>query len=276
MQSHEKEINTPQGRFVLDGSADAKMASRLAEPVYPQEDVLKLAEALNAQKIVDVGAHVGTVSVPLARQGKHVTAFEPNPASFAFLQRNCAQNDVRVDIRNKGLGRAVGRASVAETQQQNAGAHSLSVGDEIEVSTLDIEVKEADLIKIDVEGMELDVLLGGKKLVEHTRPAVYFEVNLSALRGHTTHLTDLTKFFTSRKYRLYYLENETLYRVPSLTFAALCIAPRSLLFGSPSAPFDLVAIHHSAPLPYRAHGALRSVVFLITRYVRLQYGRFFR
>lgn len=276
MPSHGKEINTVYGRFVLDSSADAKMAGRLAQEEYPQKDVLDLAEALHAKRVVDVGAHVGTVSVPLALKGIEVVAFEPNPTSFAFLQTNSLHNQARVDVRNKGLGRAPGRASVAVLQEQNAGAHSLSAGDDIEVSTLDAEVSTADLIKIDVEGMELEVLEGAQNLIENAKPAVYFEVNLTALRSHRAHLSKLTSFFTRRTYHLYYLEQQILYRVPGITWAAFFIAPRSLLFGSSSAPFDLLALHRTVPLPYRTHGVLRSMMFLITRYLRLQYGRLFR
>jgi len=275
MPSHEKEINTAHGRFVLDQQADAKMASRLAQPEYPQQDVIDLAEALGATTVIDIGAHVGTVSVPLALQGKRVVAFEPNPESFAFLQKNCERNAVHIDARNKGLAQHPGRASVAVLQTSNAGAHTLGEGDDIEISTLDAEVQETDFIKIDVEGMELEVLLGGKKLIETVRPAIYFEVNLSALHAHATPLSALTAFFKHAGYHLYILEGKTLYQVPSVTFAAFFIAPRSLLFRAPSAPFDALALHLGTMLPYQVLPVWRTFVFLLTRYVTLQYGRLF-
>ncbi|MBP9711148.1 MAG: FkbM family methyltransferase [Candidatus Pacebacteria bacterium] len=272
----EQTIPTAFGRFVLDSEADAKMASRLARPEYPQQDVIDLARALKAEKVVDIGAHVGTVSVPLALQGMKVVAFEPNMESFTFLQKNCEGNTVHIDARNKGLADKSGRASVAVLQTSNAGAHTLGEGNDVEVSMLDTEVSSTDFIKIDVEGMELSVLRGGSKLIERSSPAVFFEVNLSALRAHGTTLASLTAFFKQAGYQLYVLDSYRLYRVPSLTFAALFIAPRSLLFKSSSAPFDILAMSARATLPYPAHSPLRSSVYLLMRYIKAQYGRLFR
>lgn len=276
MQSHEKEINTSYGRFVLDGSADAKMASRLASTPYPQQDVIDLVRACDARTVVDVGAHVGTVSVPLAQASVAVTAFEPNAKTFEYLQRNSAQNGVRIDTRNKGLAQTPGRASSTVVQQTNAGAHTLGVGDDIEVSTLDAEVDTADFIKIDVEGMELEVLEGGVQLLARAHPAVYFEVNLTALRAHGTPLGRLTDFFTRAGYALYVVGDRRLYRVPGVAFAALFFAPRSIVTGSDAAPFDLLAVHREARVPYPTRGVLISSIFLLLRYVTLQYGRFTR
>lgn len=275
MPSHEKEVNTAYGRFLLDGGSDAKMAARLAAGAYPQQEVLDLVDALDANTIVDVGAHIGTVTVPLAARGKKVIAFEPNPLSYGYLEQNCQRNGITPDIRNKGLGSAPGHAHMVARQSGNAGAHSLEAGGDIEVSTLSTEVAAADFIKIDVEGMELSVLEGAEKLITESRPAIYFEVNLSALRAHHVSLAALTRFFNRSHYALYVVEHAALYRLSGLMSAAFLIAPRSLLFGSRSAPFDVLALPSEAVLPYRVHGQLMSLMYLCARYFKLQYGRFF-
>lgn len=275
MQSHENVIQTRHGHFLLDTTTDAKMAGRLVGNIFPQQDLLELIQALGTRKVIDVGAHVGTVSIPAAELGKEVIAFEPNLQSFGYLKHNIELNKSRVDMRNKGLAEKKGRAKILITQNSNAGAHSLVAGDEVEVSTLDLEIPQADFIKIDVEGMELSVLKGGTKLIEQSHPAIYFEVNISALRDHGTSLCQLSRFFLSRNYRLYFLENRILYRLPGLSFAALYIAPRSFLFESPSAPFDVLALPAEVRPPYPSGRYIRTSVYLFTRYVKLQYARFF-
>lgn len=278
MLSHEKEINTSYGRFILDANADAKMALHLEGARYPQQDALELIQAFGVKSVVDIGAHIGTVTVPLARAGVQVIAFEPNSTTFDYLSRNCVLNQVTPDLRNKGLGKNPGKARTAPHGVGNAGSHSLALasGGDIEISTLDTEVATTDFIKIDVEGMELPVLEGGQALLKHMHPSIYFEVNLRALRRHQTSLQALSKFLTQAGYRLYFLENKRLYQVPSVSVSALFIAPRSFLFGSRSAPFDLLAVHSSVIVPYPIVASLKSFVFLLGRYITRQYARFAR
>ena len=272
METH---IQTTHGMFALNAHTDAKMAARLAEETFPQQETLDLIEALGAKRVVDVGAHIGTVSIPLAKLGKNVVAFEPSPESFKYLIRNAELNGVTIDARNKGLADTPGRAHSVARQSGNAGAHTLEAGDEIKVSTLDAEIQDADFIKIDVEGMELAVLKGGQALLERSRPAVYFEVNLTALRARRTLLASLAKFFRAHRYRFYFCADHVLYELPGLTPAALLVTPRSMLFGGPSALFDVLALAAESRAPYPARSRMHAMLYLLTRYVKLQYARFF-
>jgi hypothetical protein len=134
---------------------------------------------------------------------------------------------------------------VCSSDLSNAGANTLVLGGDIPIVTLDHEVPHADFIKMDVEGMELDVLRGGTQLIERARPTVLFEVNLSQLRAHGASPRALEKFFTERKYKLYMpFEGEhcTLASVYSATLLTAFITPRAWLTFSESAPFDLVAV----------------------------------
>ena len=259
-------IETAFGRFAIDETADAKMASKL-QSVFPHQALFELINFLGPKTIVDIGAHIGTVSVPLAKKYK-VIAFEPNPASLRFLKHNAELNGVFLDARGKGLANVSGRARILE-RMGNAGANSLAPGAEVEVSILDHEVQEADFVKIDVEGMELKVLGGGKKLIEQSRPAIYFEVNLSALRAHNAKLRELEKFFKKHNYALYFWDKK-LFKLPSLALAVFLVTPRSFLLGGPAAPFDVLALPAE-----RAVGAGPASPHLIMRYLKSQYARFF-
>jgi hypothetical protein len=60
----------------------------------------------------------------------------------------------------------------------------------------DLRLTRLDLLKIDVEGMEMDVLLGAERTIDSCRPAMIIEVKKSN-RG------DITSFITNFGYNYY-------------------------------------------------------------------------
>jgi FkbM family methyltransferase len=145
---------------------------------------------------VDVGANRGQElreAVRVAPRGRHL-AFEPIPA----LARELARAFPQVDCRCKALG---GRAQTAEfchytkldgwsglrERPEIDAARGRPERITVEVSTLDAELGELipRVVKIDVEGAELDVLRGGLSMLCDARPIVVFEyrAEASALYG---------------------------------------------------------------------------------------------
>jgi Met-10+ like-protein len=105
---------------------------------------------------VDVGAHIGYYTVGAARTTSgRVLALEPNPDARAQLERNVALN---------GLENVIVRPAAVE----------------VDVSTVDREVEAARLeprvVKIDVEGGELDVVAGMTQTLE-AKPVLLVEVS---------------------------------------------------------------------------------------------------
>jgi len=86
-------------------------------------------------------------------------------------------------------------------------ANSVDVGLSFEIKTLDTYCKEnsinkIDFLKIDIEGMEIDVLNGGKKIIEKSTKIIQFEYGLCILdRGIDP--DDLVGWFDSDKFDLY-------------------------------------------------------------------------
>src|SRR3989344_8344175 len=247
-------IETAQGTFFVDNERDTKMAKALESGIYPHERLFKLARTFVNKKsiVIDAGAHIGTFAIPIASKVGKVIAFEPSIEAFTLLSRNVQENRVSIRAVHKALGNKTGSGTLVVRNTSNAGANTLIEGGDIPITTLDSEVAHADLIKIDVEGMELDVLIGGSKLIERARPVVLFEVNVSQLRAHGTSPRELERFFTERTYRLYFLIEQTnkLARVRSTTLLTALIAPRAWLLFDESAPFDLVAIPQERALPF--------------------------
>jgi FkbM family methyltransferase len=143
--------------------------------------------------VLDVGANFGYYSLSLASglNGEgHVYAFEPCKPTFSRLQQNIALNSLQSKITavRSGLSDSPGVAFL-HLDPSNSGAATLSheaEGETISLDTLDNfcdvrKVRKVDLIKIDVEGHELQVLNGGKKVLSSQRPVIMIEFNSAAL-----------------------------------------------------------------------------------------------
>jgi FkbM family methyltransferase len=147
------------------------------------------------QVVVDAGANIGTHSLFFARAvqpGGAVVAFEPQRVLFQMLCGNLAINGLRnVDARQAGVGAApatmqappldYGRESnfggVRLVPEDEAGAGPR--GETVPIVPIDgLGLERCDLIKLDVEGMEREALLGARRTVERHRPAIYLENNI--------------------------------------------------------------------------------------------------
>ena len=136
--------------------------------------------------VLDIGANIGNHALYLAAvAGCRVEAFEPNPALCAAVRQSIALNALgdRLKLHETGLGRAPDRASFTTQKPSNLGSQSLALGSgEMLVSVLDTFGfdRPVEVIKLDVEGMELDVLDGAAALLQRDRPLVYVECSTEA------------------------------------------------------------------------------------------------
>ena len=117
----------------------------------------------------DVGANVGLYTCFLSQVVEETVAFEPHPVNLKRLKENVELNDLsNVHVRAEALSNVDGTAELAVTGASVAGegTHSLATGSEdrsVEIETvrgdsLDDQVPSPDVVKIDVEGAELNVL----------------------------------------------------------------------------------------------------------------------
>jgi len=145
--------------------------------------------------VIDVGANIGTHTVFFAQRvgaTGQVQAFEPQRIVFQNLCANLALNGLlNVRAFHAAVAREPGTIavpSVAYAEPGNhggvalaAGAATAAGGERVPLMRLDgLGLDRCRLLKIDVEGMELDVLEGGRSLVEAARPIVYVENNDAA------------------------------------------------------------------------------------------------
>jgi len=138
---------------------------------------------------LDVGANIGNHTVFIGKVlGLNTIAFEPTPRSHAVLCKNIALNglDGHVQALRIGAGAQTGHATVQTRDAANWGMNQLHADSdgEIEVKRLDDISRTGPvvLMKVDVEGMELDVLRGAAEILRTDHPLLYIEAATDAQR----------------------------------------------------------------------------------------------
>ena len=141
------------------------------------------------QTVIEVGANIGSHTVGLAKRvgpSGQVFAFEPQRACFALLQSQIALNQLHSVIAfNEGSGAdecELWLPQIDYSRQGNYGGVPLRRSgsgrqEKVKVRRLDDVFPDTPvhLIKIDVEGMEREVIEGARKLIESSKPNLYVE-----------------------------------------------------------------------------------------------------
>lgn len=154
--------------------------------IFYERDVLDQIAAITlpAGAIVDAGANIGNHSLYFSViMGRSVIAVEPYAPAHEVLEENIAINGLgdSVQIVGAALGGAAGRGRMLLSDGDNIGAARFVPDDNGPVSVRTIDDIATDtrvaLIKIDVEGSELDVLSGAAETINRCRPVVVVEVH---------------------------------------------------------------------------------------------------
>jgi FkbM family methyltransferase len=147
--------------------------------------------AAKSEIIIDVGAHIGHLSIVagLINTKAKIFSFEPLPRVADLLRRNVQLNNLQVDVRQKALGREPGTApffaipggipsssSLSKEFMLQSGVKEIEAVS-VEVSTLDAEniPEGVTLLKLDTETTEPDVVAGAHKLLKR-KPVIFVEV----------------------------------------------------------------------------------------------------
>lgn len=169
---------------------------------------------------VDVGAYIGEVLLKILDTRKinirEAHLIEPNPESFTKLKENVQDCNVpSCNVYNFGISNQVGiatfRAAKSMTKKLNADIPISNASNlfEVECQRLDdissvFTDGHVDLLKLDVEGEELDVLQSAKALFERQRVDVlYVEVGLNREGTQQTYFGVLDSILQSHGYRVF-------------------------------------------------------------------------
>lgn len=177
-------------RMLIDPSIDKGVELSLYETgTYEKGTVQLLGDFLRPGSVfIDIGANIGLMSAIASRKvgasGK-VIAVEANPETVEILRYNLALNDCdNVEVYPIALGSGTGTAILYENWNVNRGGASLlsqgdETGTEVPVARLEDLFSDipATLIKMDVEGYELEVLKGGAEYIRRCLPVLIIEVS---------------------------------------------------------------------------------------------------
>jgi FkbM family methyltransferase len=190
---------------------------------YEQPELDMLGTLLHTDAVVfDVGANVGNHTLFFAQHAKHVYAFEPFPALATRLKNQLAhnaithvtlmpyglgaQNEERTffapQAHNQGMGSFTGQYASAHTEKSSL---PLRNGDSV---VRELNLPHLDLVKIDVEGMELEVLKGLQETIAKLRPILFVEFSaaqVSDTQDVRSILPDGYAWYTVRGYRSVYV-----------------------------------------------------------------------
>ncbi len=140
---------------------------------YPIYEQAIHACGLRCSTAIDVGAHVGLWSYFMTRDFARVIAFEPIAEHRLCWLANVPSRP-RDALYPCALGAKAGSVGFARPEASSSRAFVDGPGP-IPMRTLDSFDLEADLLKIDCEGYELEVLEGAFDLLSFCRPVVAIE-----------------------------------------------------------------------------------------------------
>jgi FkbM family methyltransferase len=184
----------------MEGSVAAEVvAGEIGHGAYDFSD-LRFARG---DVILDLGAHVGLVSICLAKLHPYVTihAFEPSPPVFALLEENLRRNRVtNVVAHNMAVGARSGTVDLVAHLTSNSagstaflGASAAAGHDSFTVASMSLDaifetygIDRCPLMKIDIEGSEYETLYASQQLsrVEQLRGEFHENAYLRS-RGFT-------------------------------------------------------------------------------------------
>lgn len=202
---------------------NCELAFRGAKMIMPRDAIFAFIEVFRKCEyeqflsprqgdiVIDVGAFVGMFTMKAAElvgDRGLVVAIEPDPGNLALLQHNIETYNLRnVKIIGKA---ALDRATKARLFLSNcSGCHSLSYRHknyiEVEADTLDNIVSElgldhVDFIKIDAEGVELEILRGSERIL--SSPGVKLSIaSYHDLPDGQRELPSIVSYLKSREFQ---------------------------------------------------------------------------
>ena len=123
------------------------------------------AKNLQFNHILDIGAWVGTWSMAMNKYCGRILAFEPDPLNYSCLVKN-----VTGDIETHQLAVGSEDKLISLTKDDFTQSKRVAGDGQIPMITIDsLKIDDIDLLKIDVEGYEMEVLKGAQKSLKNVK-----------------------------------------------------------------------------------------------------------
>jgi len=177
------------------GISEELLLFRTHEPLSTKALKKELHENMTC---LDIGANIGyyaTIESQSVGKLGHVIAIEPSPINFSFLKRNMKlQKNSNYELYNFAMGNIEGEINFLISEKSNLSrvvqeGENIPDGCElikIPLKTVDnlieeMNVEKIDLIRMDVEGYELQILEGSKNSIKKFKPMIQIELHTEIL-----------------------------------------------------------------------------------------------
>jgi FkbM family methyltransferase len=190
-----KKLMGPHGRAIITETANGLFASDpedygvgwdIRRDGQFSTELLKTIyrSALFTSKVLVVGAHIGTLAIPLAKKYAYVAAIEANPNTFWLLEMNLRLNNVTncelfniaANDKEETLKFMLNRANSGGSKRKPVNDHYIYNYDEpqeIEVSGVALDNyftrRDFDVVLMDIEGSEYFALKGMQDILSKTK-----------------------------------------------------------------------------------------------------------
>jgi FkbM family methyltransferase len=192
----------------------------------------------NGATVLDIGANIGALTLPLAKavgETGRVIAFEPTVWALAKLKRNISINEKlapRIKVEHCMLLASTANCSVPELissswslvsknseqptliDQGSRGLCKPTTGANLQTLNQYVKssgLKKIDLIKLDVDGYELDVIEGGLEVLSQFKPKIIIEIAVTTSDPENKNILEVIKKLHNLGYRFRRLASNSRY-----------------------------------------------------------------
>lgn len=179
--------------------------------------------------VFDIGAHVGWYSRMMwneMRDEKEVYAFEPNPEIYPYLLYNSGDK-AGIIPENLAVGEETHSVVIYCADSSNLSSTTRIVGKANPIMGVSIDdyshskkIDDIDFIKCDVEGGELSVLRGARKLRVKSNPPIWMieiDDNFITDAGHTLEEIHEEIMTVERMSKIFIIDNEMMREITNLS-----------------------------------------------------------
>lgn len=201
-------------KYSLDISDYMQYCIYFGIEIEPRDTLYSLVK--NGTTVIDVGTNIGETLLNFAKINRDGVnfGFEPVPYLYEIAKNNITLNKFEsIELINKGLSSSEETLSFSEVSENNSGGTFLTRANSedpvrsVQVVRLDDFVnrrgiENISLIKIDVEGFEMEVLKGASETLRCFRPTLFVEIDDKFLARQKSSAADVFDFLIKHKYRI--------------------------------------------------------------------------
>ncbi|ENO8808635.1 FkbM family methyltransferase [Photobacterium damselae subsp. damselae] len=211
MNKEYKIVNSEFGHFTVIKNDSVVSKSMELYGEWAKNELCEISKFIkDTDTVLDVGAFIGTHTIyfsSLVCNGK-VISFEARKDIYDVLKINSDKLS-NVTVINSGIGKNNYKIEIEHKSlngSDNFGGLDLKPIDKLEHKEVEIisinkldsyDLEKVDFIKVDVEGMEYDVLLGAENIINKNRPVIFLELN------DVEHGSNLLSWAKNNNYNVY-------------------------------------------------------------------------